>query len=332
MDFAEVEKRASGENVGSEQNTRHFKKTKDPKNYDMLHESQRVILFNLCSPDFPPFSEDVAIRLLGVFGSKEEALEHERDARCTVMLNEIGNWILVPDNTKLIYKPKACEKMIKKILSDNSKKVARNKEIFEDRVKQSKGEKNVAIMGDEYVKDGPKIEEIIHDEDEVEERDILRNLENQKKNRNTSLFKVNRNFECRNQYFAAVSFIVSENSRDFIWRCDGVFNTENEADDFVRNEMSDDVIDSHIYVISLYEWLFYDTIKLYETNSSSIKTMYRNDTLNDIMTFRENSQKQVDQFRAKCEEENIAVPSEKEMSEKINNLRTNISKSKSELN
>lgn len=127
-------------------------------------------------------------------------------------------------------------------------------------------------------------------------------------NKKTPVSAVPITAEVRMQRFAIVSVIqdeqeTSNNSQQpavLIW---DVAETEQEAQDIIKERIARTVMDVHLDVVAMYEWLFPTEVDL-----SKVKEEYRDAKLDDLMRHRKDEHLRVTEFRKLCEERGQAVP------------------------
>ena len=92
--------------------------------------------------------------------------------------------------------------------------------------------------------------------------------------------KIGRSAEVREQSYLAVSFVsdtISELPQPLV-RVYGAFNTEKEADVYVRNTCGDHVKDHDIYVVCACEWLHPQSI-----DPSKVREVFRSEELTSVI-------------------------------------------------
>lgn len=114
--------------------------------------------------------------------------------------------------------------------------------------------------------------------------------------------------EVRMQRFAVVSVIQDDlepcidmqQPAVLIWE---VAETEQEAQEIIKERIGRTVTDVHLDVVAMYEWLFPTAVDL-----SKVKEEYRDSKLDDLMRHRKEEHLRVAEFRKLCEERGQEVP------------------------
>jgi len=124
----------------------------------------------------------------------------------------------------------------------------------------------------------------------------------------TAVARVPVSAEVRMQRFAVVSVLQDDAEDDadrqqpavLIWEA---AETEQEAQEIVKERIGRSVSDVHLDVVAMYEWLFPTALDL-----SKIKEQYRDEKLDDLMRHRKDEHLRVAEFRSLCEQRGQEVP------------------------
>jgi hypothetical protein len=123
-----------------------------------------------------------------------------------------------------------------------------------------------------------------------------------------ALGSLGRHLEVRMQRFAVVSVLDDHEEPAKDRKQPGLcvyaaFDTEAEAKEHARDALSKEVMDHHLDVVAMYEWIFPTEFDLNEVHEE-----YRVAELNDIMTHRKQERRNVEAFRQLCARRGEAAP------------------------
>jgi hypothetical protein len=242
----------------------------------------RCVLLNFAHQECSPKSERAAFRILGVFGSPEEARVHasKLGTEATIHLLNLKTW------TPIMIKEDAPEALshMQQLGEEHRQRLQAHADEFAQ---------NVSSRQTGSTTQTPK---------SVESHCTLETA------LASPVSPVPRDAEVRLQRFAVVSIIsdLKQQNADqqqpcvLIW--DAV-DTEEEARAMIKNSIGHEVSDVHLDVVAMYEWLFPTAVDL-----SHVTEEYRDEKLNDIMSHRKDEHKRVADFKRLCEKQGKEVP------------------------
>lgn len=246
--------------------TQTFTKVSSSVTFDYNMPDQKYIVFSLSHQRIPPCTIDHSKPALNVFAgfpNKDDAKVFAARVQkshpdISIFVNELHNWLVAPKNYEL-FSNQAYIGGHAKIMMENYHNVRQaNLEEFQENVDKKQ-------MG--------KIK--------TSEVDVIDHL-----NKDTSddikplSHRICNSLTVRGQNFAVVSFIKDIASvPEFMFIVYGFFETENDAETYVKNTCGDKVTDFDLDVIQTNLWCFPQQMTFKTAN----KEVFRSNELNEIM-------------------------------------------------
>jgi hypothetical protein len=248
------------------------------------------VLLNISHQERRPRSDKAAFRILGVFGSVEDAARHSeqlpKDA--SIHLLPLRKWTPLMRREDCSDEKKNLQLL--KLGEKHRRRTAAHAEEFAENVSKRQMGKTV----------------------DATKTDTLQSIQICRDDPPATLFSpvlaIPRNSEVRMQHFAVVSFILDDDEPDdskqepavLVW---GVTETECAAKDLIKTDLADEAPDVHLDVVAMYEWL-YPT----EVDPEQIAEEYRDVRLDELMQHRKTESRRVASFRKKCAAEGYEAP------------------------
>lgn len=217
---------------------------------------QDWVLYSVSHVRFSPVADDPCnpgIRVYGTFATPEDATDHARlivsiDQSVNVQLSRARDWFSLISCPERLQDDGAVREHVKTLLADyNTSRDLADTE-FNSNLSKNTGGKGqdpwAASKVERRKEEAAKIANTLG-EDGQAKRELRRAV------------KLGRAAEVRDQNVVVISF-VADNTQALpeplvcVW---GAFNTETEADVYVRNTCGETVKDHDLYVCALYEWL-----------------------------------------------------------------------------
>lgn len=281
-------------------NSTSFSRSKESAN-DLPFKipSQDWILFSVSHVRMPPVCEDPrnpAVRFYGLFESAEEASDHARvvlqiDPSVNLQVSRTHEWVSMCSTPERLADDTAVRVHVKTLLAAyTSERTSATKE-FNENVDAKKAGRGSSQSNEEDQK--RLSEQARTDANRLAE-------EGDKKKELRRATKLPRMAEVRDQTVAVVSFISDpkQSIPEPLFHVYSAFNTQAEADIYVRNTAGEHVRDHDMYVVSLCEWLH-----LQEIDSTKLANeVYRSEELNSVMANHKSQPQKIEQFKKWREE------------------------------
>jgi hypothetical protein len=248
------------------------------------------VLLNISHQERRPRSDRAAFRILGVFGSIEDAARHSeglpKDA--SIHLLPLRKWTPIMRREDCSDEEKNSQLI--KLGEKHRRRTAAHAEEFAENVsKRQMGKTADATKTD-------TLQSIATCRDDPLATPL------------SPVLAIPRNSEVRMQHFAVVSIISDDDEPDdskqepavLVW---GVTETECAAKDLIKTDLADEASDVHLDVVAMYEWL-YPT----EVDPEQIAEEYRDARLDELMQHRKTESRRVASFRKKCAAEGYEAP------------------------
>lgn len=252
---------------------------------------QEWVLFSVSHVRMPPICEDSrkpAIRFYGMFESAEDASDHARvvlkmDSSVNMQLCRAHEWVAMGSSPERLGADHDMRAHVTSVLDAYTAQRSQASSEFEENVTQRKG-------------GGGKTEEAqvpgLPDEP-TEHAATTANCESVSNGLQRAT-RLPRGGDVRGQSFLVVSFI-SDNVQTIpepIFRVYAAFDTQSEADVYVRNTAGECVQDVDIFVTSACEWLFPQNID----DNRLANEVYRSSELDSVMSNHKAQPQKVESF------------------------------------
>ena len=241
---------------------------------------QNVFLFTTSHKEMPPIAPDPdnpAIRIYGVFGSGDEAIEYAQlldNQDINFQVHPLREWALaVSSESKLReegYAPSKIDFLVSGYMQTRQDQI----KDFRENVANKK---NTEDMVDEK-EDMPMYPD-------TERHAHKRGIRDMKKT--SAPLKLP-----SPQKFVVVTFLRDKNELpEFAFVVHAAFDTLEQADEWVRGTASAEIVDFDMHVVSTGEWLFPQTM-----DDSLIREEYRNDELDKVIKTHKNQPSMIKNF------------------------------------
>lgn len=274
---SEIRRRASLETGRTD--TSSFGRTQSGSACDFAEKETTHMLFSLSTVEFAPISVDPqnpGLRIYGGFSSREEALAHAArvqaiDQDSSLFADETHRWIVASSCPERMGDVECVGAQRDRLLRSHADSLQKNQREFEANVSEQKTGEVVfrnAEGTESEVGGPPKGKRFGH--------------------------RLPAGAEVRGQRFAVVSFVRDdEAAAEFLFRVYAFVETEQEADDYVRNVCGERVSDFDIDVVSTCEWVFPQSMR----GEKARKEVYRVDELDKIMSKHKSQPAEVARYR-----------------------------------
>ena len=273
----EIRRRSSVARTGEDLNASTFEHVENEGADDpFVNPEQRYVLYSLSQKEFAPCPRDEtqpALCIYGTFQTNEEAHEHsahviKEHPSNSILLGHTHDWIVAHATLEHMkdadYGPAHAKRLLD---GESAKREASTKEFHENVTTQRAGA--VRDVTDEAAdKHDIPVESNPH-------------------------HKINTICRVADQRFAVVSFVKDESTPpEFLFRVYACYETESEANRYVRNVAGDHVRDFDIDVIKLCAWAFPQSMDGVHVQ----KEVYRSSELNAVMASHKKNPQEVEKF------------------------------------
>ncbi|CAZ69748.1 hypothetical protein [Emiliania huxleyi virus 99B1] len=254
--------------------SRNFEKTSGSGSRLPFKDTKQThVLFSISHVGVPPIATDPtnpAIRIYGTFGSAAAAAHYGKkimtvDPTCHLGICETHSWTLAASNINYLQDPDyiktKTEKLMKRADVENSVREARFKQHQEEL-------RNATIIKDEKPITAEKMEDATPTEPTIEEV-----VDNNLPVLTSDCIPINQSVYC----ISVINDDPVEDVPEFLFYIYRTCRDEAEADGYVRNVASRNVLDHNIYVVDSGEWVFP------VTDIKFAPRTYRDKRLNDLM-------------------------------------------------
>jgi hypothetical protein len=259
---------------------------------------QEWILFSVSHVRMSPVCEDPcrpAVRFYGLFESAEDASDHARvvlqsDPSVNLQVSRTHEWVSMCSTPERLADDTAVRTHVKTLLAEHtSTRTSATKE-FNNNVQLKRGGKGCAQSNED-------------DQNRLSRQakvEANRLAQGDAKKELCRAAKLPRTAEVRDQSVAVVSFISDPKQPipEPLFRVYSAFNTQADADVYVRNTAGEHVRDHDIYVVSLCEWLHPQDID----STKLANEVYRSEELNSVMANHKSQPQKIEQFKKWREE------------------------------
>ena len=280
-------------------NSTSFSRSKESAN-DLPFKipGQDWILFSVSHVRMSPVCEDPrnpAVRFYGLFESAEDASDHARvvlqiDPSVNLQVSRAHEWVSMRSTPERLSDDVAVRAHVKDLLSEYTSERSSATKEFKENVNLKKGGRGSSQSDEEKQK-------LMSDNARREANRLAEDYEKKELRRAT---KLPRMAEVRDQAFAVVSF-VSDTKQPIpepLFHVYSSFNTQAEADVYVRHTAGEHVRDHDMYVVSLCEWLHPQNID----STKLANEVYRSEELNSVMANHKSQPQKIEQFKKWREE------------------------------
>lgn len=286
----------------------HLKSTNsDGKTFSFTDADQQYFVFNISHSGLPPLIEgnDPGIRICGVFSTLEEAHGHAHlmssdDSDCCVLVAPMQQWVVLGSTPELLSNDAWCKEQRQRLLQKHDKEIIdRDVEFANRRCKEDTIESDALKVQSSSSQPGSAMEPV-----QMESNDTPNNDSSKKRYHS---HKLSRNLEVRNQNVAVMSVVRDEegsNPAHLMFSVWMAFDTENEANSWIRNVAGDQIIHHSLDTVDMYQWLFPQSA----TDEKIRNCTYRNSEEQTIMSFASQQSSTVEGFKRFCEADGINAP------------------------
>lgn len=247
-------------------------------------ENQKIVLFSSSHVAMSPFCSDPenpGIKIYGIFPDMDSIYEYIDSNKLlntvNIQTHPVHSWAVVVSSEDKLSNAEYIDMKVKKILEYEEAERTDLNEEFDANVKDKK-------CGDSSMKESRKVSESTT----FDHKKMLRDL---KKTHNLSSVQ-----PIYGQKFLVASFVpdnVYDKVPEFLFKVYAAFDSEDEADAWVRHVLSEDCTDFNIDVVSSCQWLYPQSIK----SSDFVKEKFRGEELNNVMQYHKNEPSKVKQFK-----------------------------------
>lgn len=244
--FDEIQRRRQvAEQCRTDTIERYFEPSDDASRLPFDMPGQAYVLLTFGTRVLAPRPEDpvkVACRIYGAFATREEAVEHCESVRaidqtCSLIAAQRNTWLLMPATEEVRDDPTEIEKRTQRHLKHHAEERAREAAEFERDVAERASRPEPAALT------GPTPEE------EAEQEDADRTVY-------PALKRLRAGAEVRGQTAAAVCLLPDPLGGECLVRVLNCFETSHDAENWIRNVGSRQVMDHDIHVVPLCEWFY----------------------------------------------------------------------------
>lgn len=260
---------------------------------------QDWILFSVSHVRMSPVCEDPrnpAVRFYGLFESAEDASDHARvvlqiDPSVNLQVSRAHEWVSMRSTPERLSDDAAVRAHVKDLLAEYTSERSSATKEFKENVELKKGGRGSSQSDEEKQK-------LLSDKARKEANRLAEDGDEKKELRRAT--KLPRMAEVRDQTVAVVSFVSDTKQAipEPLFRVYSSFNTQAEADVYVRNTAGEHVRDHDMYVVSLCEWLHPQNID----STKLANEVYRSEELNSVMSNHKSQPQKIEQFKKWREE------------------------------
>ena len=254
---------------------------------------QKYVLYSISQQEFAPCPRDEtqpAICIYGAFETEQEVRDHsahvlEAHPSNSMLLGVTHEWIVAHATLEHMQDATYAQTQTKRLLDTESEKREANTREFYENVESKRAGTVRQVTEEENEKaDTPPAETNPH-------------------------HKISTKCRVADQRFAVVSFVKDDKTPpEFLFRVYACYETELEANRFVRNVAGDHVRDFDIDVIKLCAWAFPQSMD----GVNAQKEVYRSSELNAVMASHKKNPQEVEKFYRENEEWSAAKESASE--------------------
>lgn len=272
-------------------------------------DKQAHVLVNIAKPGGAPHSDNVAIRILGFFETKEDAfargaqLEAEDPSCCIACLNA-AEWYIMSHKTRSLLMIR--NKLERLLAMHTQDRVDRHREFEAHRAAMRAGRKP-SFVSEVLGLPDDRVDAVIPDKIEEEEGHEEEPRQPHARTEENSAVVVKEVPPSLQQSVKHAVIMVLEDRQDNGAEPGvcilGGFDTDMDARAYVEHVASKQVKDHDVAVVDMYKWLY-----LHLHTSDAIEQVERDAELDRIMRKRRARDNEVNSFKNMCTELNIAVP------------------------
>ena len=291
---------------------------------------QQWVVFNVAHVDMPPRVTDgrnPGLRLCGVFPDAASARAHamrlyDADPDCSVAMSTTHSWTVAASHPDQMADPTWAEDRCRELTTAHEAAVERRRRDFKRRREDpgtpecpdsvshvtqecpdavSPGTPDAADNGVHQQSENDIVMGVVHAS--TSDDGIVMGVDEQRPY--TTSFP--RGMEVRQQNVAVVAFMRDEvgDPAHFAFNVLACFEDEARASRWIRNVACQSIIHLDIDIVSLYEWVYPQSVG----DSEAIPRTYRNPEQNRIMQFQQQQVGAVDNFRRFCASQGHDMPS-----------------------
>jgi hypothetical protein len=273
-------------------------------------DKQAHVLVNIAKPGGAPHSDNVAIRILGFFETKEDAfargaqLEAEDPSCCIACLNA-AEWYIMSHKTRSLLMIR--NKLERLLAMHTQDRVDRHREFEAHRAAMRAGRKP-SFVSEVLGLPDDRVDAVIPDkiEEEGHEEETRQQQQQQARTENSAVVVKEVPPSLQQSVRHAVIMVLEDrqdNGAEPGVCILGGFDTDMDARAYVEHVASKQVKDHDVAVVDMYKWLY-----LHLHTSDAIEQVERDAELDRIMRKRRARDNEVNSFKNMCTELNIAVP------------------------
>ncbi len=258
--------------------SQHFDKVDSTsKDLPFVDPKQRFFLFSTSHKEVPPVATDPSnpgVRIYGCYATQSDAVSSSRkikeaDPNVSLFLGRTHEWTLMCDSIKKMqdesYVSEKTSTLLKRQKVELSVREAKFKQHQEEMRANTSNETNQSL-------ESVKNEDLVVVEEEVVPR--VEDLENR------TPTPIPTNILPPKQSFVCVSFVDDDKKTEtpeLLFKVYMICETEAEAERYVKNVVTQKILDDDVFVFDVAEWVFP------VTDRKHVKRQYRDKRLNDLM-------------------------------------------------
>jgi len=281
----------------------------------LVDERQRFVVYNMSHKGIPPVAVDPrkpGLRILRAFPDNESAVSYasemaDKDPTTSLMVAPSASWMLAPPSFDVLGSPEEESATLRQLLDRYRDTMEYQKQEFQQRVQRKEEQLKGTADAEKAAKD-PKTQS---EPRSRKSQGAARNAARSKAMGGGDSFEAFRDRlepsdEDKDQQFAVVALATDPASSDelmYAFQFLQSFESEKDADAFVRNTAGPQYKQFDLVVFRCYRWATVNS------DSKSISVHYRDEKLDKILQHREDQQQEVNNYRQECHDLNDDGPS-----------------------
>ena len=288
-------------------NPSSFPRAKDSsETFSFRMPGQSWVLFSVSHIRMPPVCEDPrkpAVRFYGLFDTAEDATDHAKvvmsvDSSANIQLCRSHDWVAMCSTPESLSADDETREHVQKVIDAYKAKRQTADNEFHENVESKKGGKGL--------KDGLSEKEARISREAKEAANTILGEAQKQPNTLCRAPRLPRAAEVRDQAMIVVSFLPDTLKiiPEPLFQVYGAFNSQTEADAYIRNTAGDIVRDFDMYVVSACEWIFPQDVDTLVIGNE----IYRSDELNSVMSNHKEQPQKIENFtkwRDSTDHENV---------------------------
>lgn len=274
-----------------------FSKVADAAPMSFADTAQKFFVYSLSHRSIPPLAtnpKSPGLRILRAFALQDDAIEYAKDFAAddtvsSVFVGAQGSWNLGAAEFGQLEDASVAAELTQTIVDSHEERVRSLRTAFEDRVKNTENKTQKNASGKQRKKGTTQ---------QTARSETFKQQEFVKATNNVS-----QNYQSLTQKFSVIALIPDPRPSDtellFVFQFIRAFETEAEADVFIRNTAGAHFPNIDLFVNRNYIWTDVGTL------DSKVRSHYRDEKLQAILDRHDQQQNEAEAHRKMCEEQNV---------------------------